>query len=128
MRFLLDVHVSGEVAEYLAERGHKVFLAHERLLPGAADVLVVADAHSLGAIVITWNRKHYRPLITREAGRASTDFRNAGLMSFTRCRVGDAVRLLDRHIDNIEFEHERRQRLDDTRVIVEISHNGMMMF
>jgi len=54
--------------------------------------------------------------------------RRLRLTSSTRCRISDAVRLLDRYIDNIEFEHARRQRLDDTRVIVEISHNGMMMY
>jgi hypothetical protein len=128
MRFLLDVHVSDEIAEYLAERGHEVFLARDRLLPGAADVLVVADADSLEAVVVTWNRKHFRPLINREPGRVSREFTRAGLLSFARCRMADAIRLLDRYIENIEFEHERRQRMDDTRVIVEISHNGMMMF
>jgi hypothetical protein len=128
MRFLLDAHVSDQVSEYLAERGHEVFLVRDRLLPGSADILIVADAHALGAVVVTWNRKHFRPLISREAGRARSEFPNAGLLSFTRCRMDDAVRLLDRYIENIEFEHERRQRMDDARVIIEISHNGMMMF
>ena len=98
------------------------------MLPGSADMLIVADAHALGAVVVTWNRKHFRPLISREGGRPRSDFPQAGLLSFTRCRMVDAVRLLDQYIENIEFEHERRQRMDDLRVIVEISHSGMMMF
>jgi hypothetical protein len=67
-------------------------------------MLIVADAHALGAVVVTWNRKHFRPLISREGGRPRSDFPQAGLLSFTRCRM------------------------DELRVIVEISHSGMMMF
>lgn len=127
MRFLLDENVTSSVATFLRERGHEVFLVREQLTPDVEDPIIVAHAHQIQAIIITWNRKHFKPLISRQTSPITAEFTDAGLIAL-KCRFDLAVPLLEQFIDNIEFEYQKRQRMADTRVIVELGHNGLMTY
>lgn len=127
IRFLLDENVPRSVARFLEDRGHEDLLVRDQLTPGVEDPIIVAYAHQIGAVVITLNRKHFKPLISRQPSPLTAEFVKASLLAF-HCRAASTVPLLERFIDLIEFEHQRRQGTDDTRVIVEISHNGAMIY
>lgn len=107
MRFVLDAHVGSTLRRFLLDGGHEVHDVREELVAGAQDPEIVAFAHQLDAVIITWNRKHFRPLISRDAVRRTTDFPHAGLIT-CRCRPADAVRLFEQYLPIIEFEHQRR--------------------
>ena len=127
MRFLVDEHVSNAIMECLRNRGHDVFSVRNRLPPGTPDPAIVADADQLGAVIVTWNRKHFAPLIRRDDPAKSAAAPNAGLLSFD-CKPAQAVQLLERHVRHIEFASMDRQDQDDRRLIVEVSHRGLMIF
>jgi hypothetical protein len=88
--------------------------------PRTEDPAVVAHAHQLDAIIITINRKHFTPLITRDPNRNTREFPNAGLISM-RCRADAIVPLLTKHIRDIEAIYA-------PRVIAQINHNGIMFY
>lgn len=121
MRFLLDAHVPRTVAEFLRSNGHEVFLVRERSLPETPDQVIVADANQLEAIVITRNRKDFRPLITRDDAKRAQQYPTASLISF-KCRLEMWIPMLEEYMDLITLEHERRQRTADPRIIIEIDH------
>ncbi len=121
MRFLLDEHVPNSVARFLETKQVEVLLVRERSLPGTPDPVVVADANQLGAIIVTRNRKHFGPLISRDDAKRAREFPNAGLISF-RCRLDMWVPMLDKYWDHILLEHAKRQANDDKRLIIEIDH------
>lgn len=83
--------------------------------------MVVADADQLGAIVVTRNRRHFSPLITRDNSKAARRFPNASLISF-RCRLDTWIPMLDQYLPLIQLEYSRRMDTDDPRLIVEIDH------
>jgi predicted nuclease of predicted toxin-antitoxin system len=119
IRFVIDAHVKNALRQFLVDSGHEVHSVRDELMPGALDPEIAAFAHQLGAVIITWNRKHFRPLISREHARRTTDFANAGLIS-CQCRPDDAVSLFAEHLPVIEFQYQRRQAMDDKRLIVEL--------
>lgn len=127
MRFLLDAHVPTSVATFLMNRGHQCHRVQDELPPRTEDPAIVAHAHQLDAIIITINRKHFTPLITRDPNRNTREFPKAGLISM-RCRAEAIVPLLTKHIRDIEAIHAVRREDDDSRVIAQINHNGIMFY
>jgi hypothetical protein len=121
MRFLLDAHVQNIVGDFLQSKGHEVYFVSQRSPPKTPDPVVVADANQLGAIVITRNRKHFSPLISRDDARRSDENPHAGLISF-RCRLDMWIPMLEMYWDHIVLEYEKRQLEDDHRIIIEIDH------
>lgn len=69
IQFLLDEMVPNSVRSYLESEGHEVYRVQEHVLRGATDRAVVAAANELQAVIVTWNRRHYRTLITRSDSR-----------------------------------------------------------
>jgi hypothetical protein len=119
IHFLLDEDVPEAVAQFLRERGHDVEWGRALLPLGSPDHLVVREADRLGAIVVTWNRKHYHPIIRRQPPGVLLRFPRAGLLSF-KCSRPNAVQRLAVLISRIEREYVERQEEDDKRVIFEI--------
>ncbi len=118
--------VPNSVRDYLEAQGHEVFRVQEHVLRGATDRAVVAAASELQAIVITWNRRHYRTLITRSDSRSLREFPHAGLVSLEG-EYTKGVDTLSRWIRRIEAEFSFRQIEDDKRVIVEVKTNGFVI-
>ena len=110
MRSLIDEHVPNAVASSLRDHGHEGFSVRHRMPLGTPDPVIVTDANQLGAIIITWNRKHFAPLISRENREKELAAPNAGLLSFDR-KPAQAVTLLERHIRYVEFAYQDPQDL-----------------
>lgn len=121
MRFLLDAHVPRAIAEFLRALGHEVFLVSERSPPGTPDQAIVADANQLEAIVVTRNRKDFRPLITRDDAKKAQQNPTASLISFN-CRLEMWIPMLEEYLAHISLEYDRRQDTADPRIIIEIDH------
>ncbi len=119
IHFLLDENVPDAVAAFLVDRGHTVDLARMLLPTGSPDILIVREADRLDAVVVTWNRRHFHPLIRREPPGTRLRFARAGLLSF-KCSPANAVRRLATLISRVEAEHQERQLQADTRLIFEI--------
>lgn len=113
--------VDPAVGGFLTTQGHAVYEVRHILPPATTDPIVVANANELRAVIITWNRKHFRPLIDRNHGARRDAAPHVGLIS-VQCRMSEAVDLFDRNLRRIVFEFEERQRDPvDQRLIVEMS-------
>lgn len=127
MRFLLDAHVPRSVATFLENRDHECHHVQDELPPRTEDPAIVAHAHQLEAVIITINRKHFTPLVTRDSNRNTREFPNAGLITM-RCRADAIVPLLTKHIRDVEAIYTVRRGDDDPRVIAQITHNWIMFY
>lgn len=127
IRFLLDSNVSNSISTCLLSHGHVVLRANDYLMPGASDRLVVALADQLDAVVVTFNKKHFRPLIHRDDARTLAEFPNAGLLVLQSSPV-HGIALLNRWIPHIEFAYDmQRQQSSDRRFIAELSMTGLLL-
>ncbi|HSH78800.1 MAG TPA: DUF5615 family PIN-like protein [Herpetosiphonaceae bacterium] len=123
MLLLIDEHVPDSITNLFRERGHEVRLVRDSGLKGEADHLIVKAANALGAIVVTFNHRHFASLIARRpTTREGVRYPNAGRISF-RCQEVVALQRLREFIDDIELEHAVMQGRGDSRVIISISDN-----
>lgn len=119
IHFLLDENVPEAVAEFLRNRGHSVVWSRSVVPLESPDILVIREADRIGAVVVTSNRKHFHPIIHREAPGVSPRFLRAGLLSF-KCNYANAVARLALLISRIEAEYTELQGEEDQRLIFEI--------
>jgi hypothetical protein len=124
VRFLLDAHWTTELEEFLRAGGHDVYRVQDRALPGTPDPLIVADANQLRAIIVTRNRKHFRPLVLRDDPGGLATYPDVGLIA-CRFPLAGAVRLFERFLPLIEFEYRQRQAQADRRIIVELDYHNV---
>ncbi len=123
MLLLIDEHVPDSITNLFRERGHEVRLVRDSGLKGEADHLIAKAANELGAIVVTFNHRHFATLIARRpTAREGIRYPNAGRISF-RCQEAVALQRLHDFIDDIELEHAMMQGKSDSRVIIAISDN-----
>jgi hypothetical protein len=100
--FLLDENTPENIAEFLHKRGHQVRRVRDDI-PGASDEQVAAHGNRLGAILVTWNAKHFRRLAARRAaGRMR--YRNLGRLCFN-CPEARGLERIERFIETIEYEY-----------------------
>ncbi len=119
IHFLLDEDVPEAVAQFLRDREHIVTWSRALIPLGSPDPLVVREADRLGAVIVTWNRRHFHPIIRREQSGVLPRFPRAGLLSF-KCNRVHAVNRLSDLIELVEREYAECQRQDDKRLIFEI--------
>jgi predicted nuclease of predicted toxin-antitoxin system len=119
MRFITDHNVSDSVGDWLGLRGHEVYRVRDLLLPDSSDLVIAAMGDELEAIVITWNRD-FRVISQRLPTGTRSRFRRLGRISLS-CNAPGAVKRLEAVWDYIEFEYQRRQRLGDKRLIIDIN-------
>jgi len=97
LRFVVDEDVPKSAADFLVERNHEVIHVAELLLPSSDDYLIARWAHENGAIVVTCNLKHFRPLLRRPR------YLRAGLLGLTQVLARER---LEQFIDLVEAEGE----------------------
>lgn len=97
MHLLMDQNVPPDVWRYFQGRGHKVQFVSELFGPETPDPVIVEGASRVGAIVVTFNHRHFRPLSSRCA---------AGLITFT-CREKNARGRLKEDITEIEEHYDQ---------------------
>ena len=119
IQFLLDEDVPEAVAQFLRDREHNVQWSRALVPIGSPNQLVVQQANLLHAVVVTWNRRHFHPLIQRQPAGVRLRFPHAGLLSF-KCDRAIAVARLSALIRFIERAYEEVQGLEDQRLIFEI--------
>lgn len=127
MLLLSDECVPQSVPNVFADRGHTVRYVAKELGPRTPDPLVAAFANKIGAIVITWNYRHFRRLIYRRTAAGDLAFPNMGLLAF-RCPEVDGARRLRSLMETIEFEYEHVQQLADKRLLVLVDFDHLRIF
>ena len=124
LTFFLDENVDLRVGLFLRQQGYTVYSVREHFVPGSPDRAIVAAANAMQAIVVTWNAKHFRPIISRDSVKSYQEFPHAGPIAMT-CRPSNALAHLRKWLPSIEFEYRRLQAQADRRLIVEISESGL---
>ena len=118
MRILIDADVPNSVVEFLRGRGHEVTLSRAVVLPGAADPLVAAAASTSGAVVLTWNKKHFLSLVKQRRGPMGP-YRYPGmhLLTFDNCTHVEGLQRLQLLIDDLESTHRLRTEVRGHRFV-----------
>jgi predicted nuclease of predicted toxin-antitoxin system len=122
MRLLIDENAPDSVSEFFRERGHEVVLVREILPRGTADQIVALVGDEMSAVVVTWNHKDFKRLVSRipEGGRQR--FRNLGRITF-RCSEARGRQRLEELIEWVEFEYAQAQKSPDKRMMLEIGES-----
>jgi hypothetical protein len=107
--FLLDEMVPVSLGALLAERGHICHRVQDLLAPGTPDRVVHETANNLGAILVTWNVRHFNRFPSR--------FPKAGLLFF-KCDETDGRQRLAETLDLVVYEWN---------ALIERGHPGPMM-
>jgi predicted nuclease of predicted toxin-antitoxin system len=119
MLLLIDENVPASVSDFFRQRGHDVRLVRDLFLPGTADPVIAKLGDELGAIVVTWNHRDFKKLVTRVPKGSGPALRRLGRINF-RCNEKNGRRRAEELIDWIEFEYSQVQKKRDKRLIVEI--------
>ena len=122
MLLLVDENVPDSITTFLRQRGHDVHLVRDSGLKGEPDTYVARAANEIGAIVITFNHRHFAQLIARKAQAGKIRFPNCGRISF-RCDEAQGLERLREFMEDIEREYVVAQSRPDKRVILSISAN-----
>ncbi len=117
MLLLIDEHVPDSITKLLRNRGHDVRLVRDSGLKGEVDPLIAKAANEIGAIVVTFNHRHFATLIARNSTASRNRFPRAGRISF-RCPEVVALERLRQFIGIIESEHAALLGEEDSRVII----------
>lgn len=123
MTLLIDENVPESVADFFRERGHNVLSVRDVLLPGTPDSVIAKYGNQIGAIVVTWNHKDFKKLITRVPDGLGATFHRLGRINF-RCVEPRGRQRAEDLIDLIEFEYDQCQRLTDKRIMMEIGERS----
>jgi len=83
MRLLIDENVPDSTAKAFEARGHETIYVRDDN-SRARDQAVARIAELRGAIVVTWNVRHFRPIIRKRLGITRRSTRQMGLIGF-RC-------------------------------------------
>lgn len=126
MLLLIDENVPDSSTAFLRERGHDVRLVREMLPRGAPDQIVALVGDQLGAVIVTWNHKHFQSLAPRAPHGTHQRFRRLGRISFL-CKETRGRRRMEQFFELIEFEYTLAQRRHDPRLIVEVTENALVV-
>ena len=124
---LVDQMVPDALSRFLREKGHDVDLVREVLTPTAPDLDIARLANQIGAIVITWNVKHFDRFLTRAPRGENIRFRKAGLIG-VKCPEGRALARFEQVLPVIDFEYAHLQGLPDKRMFVTVEQSQIHIF
>jgi hypothetical protein len=119
MDLLIDECVPVSVARVFARRGHKIFDVARELGRRAPDEAVVETADEHNLILITWNYRDFKKLISRRPPGNKLLHRYAGLISFI-CDEARGAQRAEQVIESIEFEYQQCLKRRDKRLIVAV--------
>jgi uncharacterized protein DUF5615 len=128
MPVLIDECVRKTVAGVFVERRHEVHYVARELSQGTADPLLAAAADQQRLILVTYNWRHFKPLISRRPANNQQQFRYAGLISFEKCKDSRTDSRIRQTIESIEFEYEQALKRPDKRLIVGIFPDELRIF
>ena len=125
MRFITDEMVPREIETFLKERGHEVISSRDACLPGADDEVVAAVGDREEAILITWNRKHFKKITDRRPPGGHARHRKLGMISFQKVPEPQGISRIRQAIELIESEFAILKSYDDKRLFVTIAKNWL---
>lgn len=124
MRLLMDENVPDSVTDFFRARGHDVHLVRDLFLPGTPDGVIARLGDEMETIVVTWNHKDFKRLVSRVPTGYSRQFRRLGRINF-RCKEPHGTLRAKQFIESIEFEYEQTQNKRDKRLMIEITETGL---
>ena len=121
MRLLIDEDVPQSAIDFLRERGHEVIEVREQVMPATADEVIALLGEEVDAIVVTFNARHFKRLISKVPQGARRQFFKVGRVAL-ECSQAQVRTRLEAMIESIEFEYEQAQKRADKRVMIEIGN------
>ena len=119
--------MSNSVGDCIRSLGHDVSHIRDHSVPGTEDRTVVFIADQLSAVVITRNRKHFRPLIHRNDAETLRETPNAGLLTM-KVPEADSPKYLEQWMPMIEAAFALRQlHAIDKRFIADLTVTGLTL-
>ncbi len=119
MLLLIDENVPDFVTEVYRQRGHTIVLVRDRFPPRTPDHIIAELADELGAVVVTWNHKHFRDLAARKKRTGEYRYARMGLISYEIPEPTGVQRTAD-YIGLIEHEHQYCRAQAGQRLIIHI--------
>jgi Trk K+ transport system NAD-binding subunit len=116
MDLLIDECVPASVTQVFAQRNHRIFYVTQELGQKTPDAVVARTANEQNLILLTWNFKDFRALLSRRPRHNQLKYRNSGLISFICPEQRGATRALQ-VIESIEFEYQQSLKRPDRRLI-----------
>ncbi len=127
MLLLIDENVPASVSGFYASRGHDVQYVRDLPAAGAADPVIATTGNILGAVVVTWNHKHFKALVSRFPGGNRQRLRNLGRITYT-CPEPFGLRRTAALIESIEFEYAQVRKMADKRLMFEVGTTTFRVF
>jgi predicted nuclease of predicted toxin-antitoxin system len=125
MTLLIDENVPRSVTDFFRERGHDVQLVTDLLAAGTPDPVVATAAEEISAIVVTWNHKDFKKLVSRIPSTVKNRrLVKAGRITF-RCHEAKGRKRIEEEIASIEFEYQQSITRGDQRLMVEIGDSQL---
>lgn len=136
MLLLIDEDVPEDVAQLLKDRGHDVLYAR-LLTPSEPDTVVAKLASERRAVIVTFNTRDYRRLVSRRPLEADGpsgwvtnrgSFPHAGRITFYKCHQLKGLQRLRQTIEVIECEFNRLQTQTDKRLVVDVEEGHLRIY
>ncbi len=127
MLLLVDENVPASVVEFYESRGHDTLHVRDLLAAGAPDPVIATSGNILGAIVVTWNHKHFKAIVSRFPEGNRQKLRDLGRITYT-CSEPMGLARTKALIESIEFEYEQVQGLSDKRLMFEVGTNTFRVY
>ena len=106
MLLLFDENVPRDLADYYQAAGHGVLMVGIHLAKTVTDLEILLYARAQGAIILTWNHKHFMPRAYRDRQPGREHLRTWGLITY-HLPEPDAVPRTRDLLETIEFEFQQ---------------------
>ena len=119
MRLLIDENVPDSTAKAFEARGHETIYVRDDN-SRARDQAVARIAELRGAIVVTWNVRHFRPIIRKRLGMTRRSAHQMGLIGF-RCDESIGAKCVKEIGSLIEYAFSTGQQVSSDSVAVTVT-------
>lgn len=119
MRLLIDENVPDSTDKAFEARGHETIYVRDDN-SRARDQAVARIAELRGAIVVTWNVRHFRPIIRKRLGMTRRSAHQMGLIGF-RCDESIGAKRVKEIGSLIEYAFSTGQQVSSDSVAVTVT-------
>ena len=119
MRLLIDENVPDSTAKAFEARGHETIYVRDDN-SRARDQAVARIAELRGAIVVTWNVRHFRPILRKRLGTTRRSAQQMGLIGF-RCDESIGAQRVNEIGSLIEHAFNTGQQVSSDSVSVTVT-------
>lgn len=126
MLIITDEDVPDDVAHFLASRNHEVLMAREYFLPKTPDAVIAKAASERQAVVVTWNRRHFKALAKRMRKNGALSYPGMSVIAFS-CSHPRGLARIQALIETLEAFFAIRVTAGDVRMIADVSDTGLRL-